>query len=56
MKECQAKLLVTINSLEDPRRFQRLFMYYDRETDDAELPTVVTEWDGTARKFSHVLC
>ena len=50
-KERQAKLLETISTLEEPRRLQRLFMYYDREADGD-----VKECDETARKFSHVVC
>ena len=55
-KERQAKLLETLSTLEEPRGFRRLFMYYDREADGDVLPLVAKEWDETARQFSHVVC
>ena len=34
--------------MEEPRGFQRLFIFYDRDVEDATLPTIATEWDAVA--------
>ena len=39
-KERQARLLETLNTLEEPQGFRRLFMYYDRDAEGSELPTI----------------
>ena len=55
-KERQAKLLETLNTLEEPQGFRRLFMYYDRDAEGSELPTIAKEWDPAAREVSGVVC
>ena len=42
--------------MEEPREFQRLFMYFDRKTDDGVLPLVAKKWDEEVRRFSEVIC
>ena len=50
--ERHAKLLETIESLGEPQGFRRLFMYYDRDGEGYELPTIAKEWDPAARGIS----
>ena len=53
-KERQAKLLQTLSSLQEPEGFRRLFLYYDRDAEGSELPSIAKEWDPAAREVSGV--
>ena len=45
-------LVKTIRELEEPMGFRRLFLFYNRDSDDAALPTIAAEWDCVARAVS----
>ena len=45
--------LPLLHSLE--RQFQRIFLYYDREVQDSELPAVAEHWDVVARTVSRAV-
>ena len=52
-KDRLAKLLQIITAMEEPEGlFTRLFLFYDRDTEDAPLPTIAKEWDPQARTVS----
>ena len=52
-KDRLAKLVQTITTMEEPEGlFARLFLYYDRDTEDAQLPTIAKEWDTQASVVS----
>ena len=56
--ERHPKLLQLLHSLlqEEPERsFQRLFLFYDRATEDSELPAVAEHWDVVARTVSRAV-
>ena len=55
-KDRQAKLLEMLDALGEPEGFRRLFMYYDRDAEDSQLPTIAKEWDPAAREVSGVVC
>ena len=41
--------------MDEPQGFVRYFLYYDRDTEDATLPTVAKEWDPSAIEVSRNL-
>ena len=45
-------LLRTIRELEEPAGFRRLFLFYDKDSEDAALPTIAAQWDCVAREVS----
>ena len=55
-KERLAKLVTVIQDMPEPKGFERLFMYYDRETSDDTLPSIASDWnDVVARQVSRCL-
>jgi hypothetical protein len=44
-KERHQKLLSIIQGMNEPEGFQRVFLFYDRDSSDATLPSVAKEWD-----------
>ena len=51
-KDRHAKLLETIENMNEPQGFRRMFLYYDRDAEGSELPTVAKEWAPAAREVS----
>ena len=52
-KERHETLIKTINEMEEPVGFRRLFLFYDKDSDDARLPSIAKEWDPAAREVSN---
>jgi hypothetical protein len=52
-KERHQKLMSLIQGMEEPEGLERLFLFYDKESSDATLPSVAKEWsDTTLREVS----
>ena len=48
-KDRQHKLLALMQSMEEPKGFlRRLFLFYDKDSIDATLPSVAKQWSDTA--------
>ena len=52
-KDRHETLMKTINEMEEGVGFRRLFLFYDKDSDDALLPSVAKEWDPAAREVSN---
>ena len=48
-------LLRTIRDMKEPPGFQRLFLFYDRVSEHADLPSVSAQWDRATREVSWVI-
>ena len=55
IKERLTKLVELIQVMPEPKGFERIFMYYDQDSDDAELPRIAKEWDKLAVQVSRCL-
>jgi hypothetical protein len=51
-KDRHARLVQLLTELPEPAGFQRIFLFYDREAPDSELPLVAKEWPDGARAVS----
>lgn len=51
-KDRYETLIKTINEMEEPVGFRRLFLFYDKDSDDALFPSIAKDWDPAAREVS----
>ena len=49
-KDRLAKLVATVRDMPEPSNLlTRLFLFYDRDSEDAALPTIAHQWDVATR-------
>ena len=52
-KDRLAKLVATVRDMPEPSSLlTRLFLFYDRDSEDAAMPTIAHQWDVAARVVS----